>query len=106
MAAFDPYYKWLGIPPEEQPPNYYRLLGIRVFEADSDVISTAADQRMMLLRTLQAGEHAAVCQRILNEVSTARLCLLNSEKKLEYDQQLRQQSALRPKPPPKILPRP
>ena len=30
MAAnFDPYYKWLGIPPEEQPPNHYRLLGIQ-----------------------------------------------------------------------------
>ena len=26
---FDPYYRWLGIPPEEQPPNHYALLGIR-----------------------------------------------------------------------------
>ncbi len=26
---YDPYYLWLGIPPEEQPANYYRLL---VFE--------------------------------------------------------------------------
>ena len=32
--AFDPYYKWLGIPREEQPPNHYRVLGIRVFEED------------------------------------------------------------------------
>lgn len=30
---FDPYHKWLGIPPEEQPPHYYRLLGIKLFES-------------------------------------------------------------------------
>ncbi len=25
-APFDAYRKWLGIPPEEQPPHHYRLL--------------------------------------------------------------------------------
>ena len=40
---FDPYYKWLGIPPGEQPPNHYRLLGVSLFEPDADVID-AADQ--------------------------------------------------------------
>jgi hypothetical protein len=25
--AFDPYHKWLAIPPEEQPPHHYRLWG-------------------------------------------------------------------------------
>ena len=25
-SAFDAYREWLNIPPEEQPPNYYRLL--------------------------------------------------------------------------------
>ena len=33
--AFDPYYRWLGIPPGEQPPDHYRLLGIERFEADA-----------------------------------------------------------------------
>jgi hypothetical protein len=23
---FDPYYKWLGIPPSDRPPNRYQLL--------------------------------------------------------------------------------
>ena len=36
---FDPYHVWLGIPPEEQPPSHYRLLGLRPLEADGDVIS-------------------------------------------------------------------
>ena len=37
--SFDPYHKWLGIPPQDQPPHYYRLLGIELFESDPDVIS-------------------------------------------------------------------
>lgn len=45
-AEFDPYYTWLGIAPEEQPPNHYRLLGIRLFEDNADVISNAADREM------------------------------------------------------------
>lgn len=87
--GFDPYYKWLGIRPEEQPPNYYRLLGIAAFESDLEVISNAADQRMVHLRSYQAGQHAAASQRILNEVSAARICLLTPERKAEYDAALR-----------------
>ena len=47
----DPYHVWLGIPPEEQPPNHYRLLGIAMFESQPDVIATAADRQMGHLRT-------------------------------------------------------
>lgn len=91
--AFDPYYKWLGIPPAEQPPNHYRLLGVTLFEADSDVIGNAADQRMAHVRTFQAGRHSDVSQRILNEIAAARVCLLNADKKAEYDRTLQQVSA-------------
>src|SRR5437016_4429115 len=38
---FDAYRKWLGIPPEDQPPHHYRLLGIAPFEDDPDVIQNA-----------------------------------------------------------------
>jgi len=55
-GTFDPYHKWLGIAADEQPANYYRLLGIRAFEADPDVIAGAADQRTMHVRSYQ---HAA-----------------------------------------------
>jgi hypothetical protein len=40
---FDPYYLWLGIPPVDQPPDHYRLLGVTQFESDADVIRNAAD---------------------------------------------------------------
>ena len=44
-AAFDPYHKWLGISPEEQPADYYRLLAIKKFESDPDVIESAGTGR-------------------------------------------------------------
>lgn len=91
---FDPYRKWLGIPPHEQPPNYYRLLGIGLFESDPDVISNAADRQMVHVRSFQSGKHSALSQQILNELAAARVCLLDPKKRAEYDEQLRQQLAV------------
>jgi hypothetical protein len=99
----DPYYKWLAIPPEEQPPNHYRLLGVPLFTDDPDVIEYAADQRMAHVRGFQIGKFAELSQKILNEVAIARICLLNPKKKREYDQDLRAklgQSAVPSSPPP------
>ena len=87
---FDPYRKWLGIPRSDQPANHYRLLGIERFESDPDVIANAADGRMAQVKNFQAGKYAAASQRILNEIATAKVCLLNPDKKIQYDQQLRQ----------------
>jgi len=91
MESFDPYRKWLGIPPEEQPPNHYRLLGIGLFESDPDVISNAADRQMAHVRSFQTGRHAELSQKILNELSAARLCLLDPKRKAAYDAKLRAQ---------------
>ncbi|MFP6650114.1 MAG: hypothetical protein VB817_11660 [Pirellulaceae bacterium] len=84
----DPYWKWLGIPPEQQPPDHYVLLGIASFEANRDVIENAAIRQMSHVRTFQGGPHAAISQQLLNELSTVRLCLLDEEQKQVYDEQL------------------
>src|SRR5690349_6696566 len=88
-GSFDGYHVWLGIPPSEQPPNHYRLLGIAVFEVDRDVIDHAADRQMAHVRTFQAGKNGATSQQILNSLAAARVCLLNADKKKAYDEQLR-----------------
>ncbi|MHC4402652.1 MAG: toxin-antitoxin system YwqK family antitoxin [Planctomycetota bacterium] len=88
--AFDPYHQWLGIPPEEQPPDHYCLLGLRRFEKNADVIQAAANRQMAHLRTYQLGKRAAWSERLLNEVAAARVCLLNPRKKAEYDRSLRE----------------
>ncbi len=92
-AAFDGYHVWLGIPPDEQPPNHYRLLGIAPFENDADVIDHAADRQMAHVRTFQAGKNRAVSQQLLNELAAARVCLLNAERKKAYDNDLRAKTA-------------
>lgn len=86
--TFDPYYKWLGIAPKDQPPHLYRLLGVELFESDPEVISSAADQRMAHVRTFQQGPHAADTQRLLNELAAARARLLNPLQRSIYDAQL------------------
>ncbi len=103
---FDAYYKWLGIPPEEQPPHYYRLLGVRPLEADLDVIANAADQRMSHLRTFQSGKNAAASQKLLNEIAAARLCLLSAAEKAKYDRGLQNQLNAQAARPPALPPAP
>ena len=87
---FDPYYTWLGIPPHEQPANFYRLLGIQLFEPNQKVVDNAADRQMMLLRSFQNGPNFGESQRLLNEVSVARGSLLDPQKRAAYDHHLGQ----------------
>ena len=84
-ADFNPYHKWLGISGATKTPDHYRLLGIESFESDADVIASAADRQMAHLRKYQSGPHAALSQQLLNEIATAKVCLLNNEKKQTYD---------------------
>ena len=92
--SFDPYHKWLGIAPDEQPADHYRLLGLKQFESDPDVIENAADQRMSHIRTFQSGNHSADSQRILNEITSAKLCLLDPQRKAAYDAEVQAQHAV------------
>src|SRR5439155_5762877 len=97
-AAFDPYYTWLGIPPAQQPPDLYRLLGLQLFEPNRQVIENAADRQMLHVRSYQMGPHAVHSQRLLNEIATARVTLLDAAKKQQYDSQLHRTLAPRAAP--------
>ncbi len=93
--AFDPYHKWLSIPPEEQPPHHYRLLGLKLFEADPEVIEMAADRQMAHVRTFQSGKHSGASQNVLNQISAAKVTLINAAKRAAYDEKLKVQLAAR-----------
>ena len=88
MASFDPYLNWLGIPPHEQPPSFYRLLGLVLFEANPEVIGQAADRQSLHVGSFQSGPHGELCQQILSELAMARFCLLDPQQKSLYDGQL------------------
>lgn len=86
---FDPYYKWLGIREKQRPPNYYRLLGLELFEDDPEVIAEAADRQMGHVRTHQTGRYSKWSQRLLNELAKAKVCLLNGKKRERYNEKLK-----------------
>ncbi len=88
--TFDPYYIWLGILPANQPPNHYQLLGLRLFEDEPEAIETAAEERKGMLHTHQQGQHASLAMQLLNEISLARSCLTNDNRKAAYDRGLKQ----------------
>lgn len=90
--SFDPYYKWLGIPPKDQPPNHYRLLGVETFESDREVIDSFANRHIEYLQQITDGPHVRDAQRVLNELAAARRCLLDPKKKKAYDKTLKQES--------------
>jgi len=89
--SFDPYYVWLGIPPHEQPPHHYRLLGVALFEPRSDVIQLAAQKQIAHVKSFVVGDYAEISRRLLTELTQAKLCLLNPSKRAKYDAQLRAQ---------------
>lgn len=99
-GEFDPYYRWLAIPPDQQPANHYRLLGTQPFEQDVEVIRDAADRQMAHVRSYALGQYADLSQRVLNELGAARACLLDPARKAAYDRELR----LALEPPPLAVP--
>src|SRR5690242_13871883 len=88
-GEFDPLYHWLRIPPSEQPPLHYRLLGLVLFEINADVISTPADRQMSHVRNFQGGKHEGDAAEVLNQLAGAQICLLNAQRRQAYDDQLR-----------------
>jgi hypothetical protein len=96
QAGFDPYDQWLGIPPGEQPPDHYRLLGVASFESDAERIEAAADERMRVVCKHLTGPHAELTHALLAELAAARDCLMSLQARSVYDGQLRQASAPAP----------
>jgi len=86
--SFDPYRKWLGIPDNRRPPNYYELLGITAGEKDADVIRSAIDQRRMYIRSKKGEGQDGHVKAILGLIEEATSTLLVSEFKHGYDRQL------------------
>lgn len=89
MASdFDPYSEWLGIPADEQPPNLYRLLGLKLWEDDSQTIERAANRRLAGVRAHESGRHSAAALKLLSEIDRARTTLQSAKTRTEYNSRL------------------
>jgi hypothetical protein len=89
--VFDPYHKWLGIPPGRRPPTHYQLLGIAPSETDLEVIEEAFIRQTTHLRAYQNGAHALECTKLLNELAQAHVTLMDVAKRQEYDADLEEE---------------
>lgn len=85
---FDPYYDWLAIPAAEQPPTYYRLLGLRHLEADAHLIARAIRLRIAHVRGCDDGRHPEHAAELLRQIAAAGETLLDPAKKARYDASL------------------
>jgi hypothetical protein len=68
-------------------------LGLERFEANSEVISNAADRQMSHVRNV-GRQHERVQAVVLGRLSTARVCLLDPAKRQQYDRMLRETSLI------------
>ena len=97
--SFDPYLQWLGIPPAQQPANYYQLLGVAPFEADPATIDVAAAACIARVRTLSQGRYQDLAERLIGEICQARDTLEQPDQKLLYDRRLQELAARPPSAP-------
>ncbi len=92
----DGYAEWLGVTTPSRPLNHYQLLGLAAFEGDRLKILAAAEAALGKVRPFRDGERADECQRILDELSMAKLVLCDGARKGQYDGQLRSKLVSRP----------
>ena len=71
VEKFDPYHRWLGIAPDEQPADLYRLLGLRRFESDPEVIRDGAERQIAHVRRYDLGQYAELAHPILYQGAEA-----------------------------------
>lgn len=81
----DVYREWLGIEEPERPVNYYRLLGLKLFEDDVGKIRSQYRKLNAHVRKYASGDYAFESQELLNELAKAMLCLTDAQRKREYD---------------------
>ncbi|GAB4140861.1 MAG: hypothetical protein Tsb009_10420 [Planctomycetaceae bacterium] len=80
---------WLGISLDEQPPNHYRLLGLKRFTSDRSAIDHAAEMALKRVRQAAGDANQTVAEKLIAKIEIARECLLDTERKAAYDAKLR-----------------
>src|SRR5690606_2578156 len=79
----------LGIPLDEQPASYYRLLGLDPKDASREAIENAAYRQSMLVSAYRGGPWEGAVEPLLNLLEEARSYLVDPVSRAVYDQSLR-----------------
>jgi hypothetical protein len=78
---------WLGIPPDQWPPDHYTLLGLPSGEQDTDRIERQVQQRLEQVRRYQLASPEAATEA-MNRIAQAFVCLTDPQARRTYDQSL------------------
>lgn len=81
--GFNPYREWLGL--AASSPNYYELLSLPLQESDPTAIAAAADRAITRVRSFRPGPQAGEWARLLDEIRTAKECLLDVDCRARYE---------------------
>src|SRR5947209_7817279 len=78
---------WLGIPPNQWPPDHYTLLGLPPGEQDIDRIERQVQQRLELVRRYQLANPEPATEA-MNRLAQAFVCLSDPQARSAYNQAL------------------
>ena len=87
-ATIDPYTQFLGLPPGPRPPSFYELLGLEMFCSHHERINQAVRKQFRIIKPFQdhpERRSREAIQDIMNEIATARVVLVDPERKEDYD---------------------
>ncbi|MDX1962836.1 MAG: hypothetical protein SFX18_06765 [Pirellulales bacterium] len=103
--TFNPYRTWLGLDniagnhissenTSGETPNHYQLLNLELFEANTGLITQAAERQLSRLLKITPETHREVWQRLVGELAAAQSTLSHPRHKREYDESLKLQIKL------------
>ncbi|MFN9231647.1 MAG: hypothetical protein ACK6DU_10435 [Planctomycetota bacterium] len=78
-----PHRRWLGL--VQPQPDYYHLLGVDRTEQQSEVLRSAAEARLGLLKSFRDPEGLGERKALAEEIKLAFATLANPAKRAEYD---------------------
>src|SRR4051812_13144324 len=78
---------WLGLKPDEWPPDHYRLLGLQAGEGDTALIEQRIHERLDTVRCYQM-LHPDQATEAMNRLAQAFVCLTEPAAKKLYDASL------------------
>ena len=86
---FDPYHKWLGLPPGKWMPNHFELLGLSIDEEDPSVIELAIKRQRDFMKGMRGGKFPELVNQILIQIQDAEITLLEPDSRRLYVREMK-----------------
>ena len=88
---FDPYHKWLGLPPGKWMPTHFELLGLSIDEEEPSVIELAIKRQRDFMKGMRGGKFPELVDQILIQIQDAEITLLEPDSRRQYVEKSREE---------------